>query len=68
MMLSKENWLAKKLRPHIGHNIACGCYGNADAPADICIECEDCGEVLVSAESYGEPECQTVCTGISSTV
>lgn len=55
-MISEENWLAEKLRPHIGHNLVCVPYGSADAPADICIECEDCGAVVVSAEDYGEPE------------
>ena len=42
----------ERLRPHIGHNIVCVCYGNRDDPADICIECEDCCEVLVSAETF----------------
>lgn len=27
------------------------CYGNVNDPDDICIECEDCNEVLVSGES-----------------
>lgn len=51
-MLDEKNWIAKKLRPHIGHKISCVYYGDADNPADVCIECEDCGEVLVSAEDY----------------
>ena len=42
----------EKLKPHVGHKIACVCYGNADDPWDICIECEDCNEVLVSAETF----------------
>lgn len=54
-MISEENWLAEKLRPHIGHNLVCVRYGSADAPADICVECEDCREVLVSAEDYNKP-------------
>lgn len=37
------------LRPHIGHNVVCVCYGKGEEPVDICIECEDCNEVLVSA-------------------
>lgn len=40
-----------KLKPHIGHDIVCVCYGNPEDPVDICIECETCGEVLVSAET-----------------
>ncbi len=49
-----DNWMAKKLLPHVGHNIACVTYGNSDDPADICIECEDCCTVLVSAEDFNE--------------
>lgn len=46
-----------KLRPHIGHNIVCVCYGNdGEDPVDICIECEDCNEVLISAETFDEEE------------
>lgn len=47
-----ENLLWKKLKPHIGHRVVCVCYGDFEDPCDICIECEDCGEVLVSAEDY----------------
>lgn len=41
----------ERLRPHIGHKIVCVYYGYKYAPSDICIECEDCNEVLISAES-----------------
>ena len=44
----------KKLKPHIGHKIVCVAYGDLDYPADICIECEDCNEVLISAEAFEE--------------
>ena len=44
--------MRERLRPHIGHRIVCVCYGDPDDPADICIECEDCCEVLVSAETF----------------
>ena len=47
-----KNHMHDKLKNHIGHNIVCIAYGDIDNPADICIECEDCGEVLVSAEDY----------------
>lgn len=41
------------LRPHIGHEIVCVCYGkDGEDPVDICIECEDCGTVLISSEAY----------------
>lgn len=48
----RTNYMFDKLKPHIGHNIVCVYYGDKDNPADICIECEDCCEVLVSAETY----------------
>ena len=50
----KNNYMFKKLKPHIGHNITCVAYGDINNPADICIECEDCCEVLISAEDYVE--------------
>ncbi|TRZ51292.1 MAG: hypothetical protein D4S01_05105 [Dehalococcoidia bacterium] len=37
------------LRAHIGHKIACVCYGaDGEDPENIALECEDCSEVLVS--------------------
>ena len=51
------NWMYKTLKPHIGHNIVCVAYGDGENPVvDICIECEDCNEVLISAESFDEEE------------
>lgn len=47
-----RNWMWDKLRPHIGHAIVCGCYGVPGDPADICIECETCNCVLISAEDF----------------
>ena len=49
-----DNPMKKKLLPHYGHKIVCVIYGDEDDPSDVCIECEDCGEVLVSAEDYEE--------------
>lgn len=52
-----KNYMYEKLRPHIGHNITCVYYGKKNEdPVDICIECEDCNEVLISAEDFGEEE------------
>ena len=40
-----------KLRTHTGHKITCVCYGdNNTDPCNISIECEDCNEVLYSAD------------------
>ena len=46
-----DSYLRDKLMPHRGHNIACVSYGDWDDPVDICIECEDCGCVLISTEN-----------------
>jgi len=50
------NYMAQKLKEHIGHHISCVRYGSADDPDDICIECDDCYEVLVSAEDFENDE------------
>ena len=50
------NWMYEKLKPHIGHDVVCVAYGDVDDPIDICIECETCMEVLVSAEDYNDDE------------
>lgn len=47
-----KNYMYEKLKNHIGHNIVCVAYGDIKNPHDICIECEDCNEVLVSAENF----------------
>lgn len=51
-MINNNNLVAEKLIRHIGHNIVCVFYGDREHPSDICIECEDCSEVLISAEDY----------------
>lgn len=50
----KRNWMYEKLQQHIGHTVVCVCYGDFEEPDDICIECEDCNEVLISAEEFDE--------------
>jgi len=49
-----NNWMAKKLLPHVGHGISCVTYGDSNDPDDICIECEDCCAELVSAEDFNK--------------
>lgn len=44
--------LWNKLKAHRGHGISLVSYGDWDDPEDICLECEDCGEVLISARDY----------------
>lgn len=53
--LNNYNWntvLWNKLKAHIGHDISIVLYGNADDPANICLECNDCNEVLIDAGIY----------------
>lgn len=40
------------LKNHFGHRVVIACYGNARCPSDVCLECEDCGEVIVDAGLY----------------
>lgn len=54
-----KNYMYEKLKEHIGHDIVCVAYGNIDNPNDICIECEDCNEVLISAETFEEEQEKT---------
>lgn len=48
----RENYMYEKLKQHVGHDVVCVAYGDVEEPIDICIECEECGMVLVSAEDY----------------
>ena len=44
----------RDLRVHIGHKIACVCYGcKGEDPENIAIECETCNEVLLD---FNRPE------------
>ena len=52
------NWLFEKLKPHIGHKIVCVSYGDSNEPVDICIECVDCCEVLLSSETFDYEEAE----------
>lgn len=40
------------LKKHRGHTVNIVSYGDWDNPQDICLECEDCGEVVLDAEIY----------------
>ena len=47
-----DNLLWEILLEHRGHNVRIVSYGNVDDPADVCLECEDCNEVILDAEIY----------------
>lgn len=44
------------LKKHRGHKVNIVSYGDSDDPVDVCLECEDCDEVVLDAELY------TLCT------
>lgn len=39
-------------KKHRGHQVYITSYGDPEHPANICLECEDCGEVVLDAELY----------------
>lgn len=40
------------LKKHYGHHVEIAFYGDAEDPADICLECTDCSEVILDAGIY----------------
>ena len=48
--------MRKILKPHIGHHIVCVYYGKFEDPHEVCIECEDCNQVLMSEISISADE------------
>ena len=50
-----KNYMFEKLLQHRGHTLECVSYGDLDDPVDVCVECVDCNEVLVSAEDFNDP-------------
>lgn len=44
--------LWNELKKHRGHKVSIVSYGDWDNPTDICLECEDCNEVVLDAELY----------------
>lgn len=47
-----DQMLWDMLKSHIGHQVRIVAYGDTDDPMDICLECEECGEVILDAEIY----------------
>lgn len=47
-----DNLLWDKLLQHRGHNVVIVLYGDANNPANVTLECEDCNEVILDAELY----------------
>lgn len=40
------------LKKHRGHHVSIVYYGDWDIPCSICLECDDCSEVVIDAELY----------------
>lgn len=51
LAVSPELFEFNKLRDHIGHAIACVCYGDDENVWNVAVECEDCGVVLCDADN-----------------
>lgn len=47
-----NNLLWERLAAHRGHSVSIVSYGDKDSPSDVCLECEDCNEVILDAELY----------------
>lgn len=50
--IENENELRRRLLEHQGHDVTVVAYGDPDNPADVCLECEDCGCVVLDSELY----------------
>jgi len=47
-----NNLLWDALKKHFGHSVEIAVYGNPKDPADVCLECKDCNEVILDGELY----------------
>ena len=52
MEFDYNNLLWDILRKHINHRVHIRAYGNYEIDHDICLECDDCGEVILDAGIY----------------
>ena len=50
--MESDEMLWDMLKSHIGHQVCIAAYGDTDNPMDICLECEECGEVILDAKIY----------------
>lgn len=44
------NYCGGILKSHRGHKVSIVSYGSWEDPVDVCLECEDCNEVILDAE------------------
>lgn len=50
--MDEDKILWDVLKKHIGHNVEIAYYGDKENPANVCLECADCNEVILDAEIY----------------
>ena len=51
---AENEFLWNSLEPHINHDVSIAAYVNRDTgeTVDVCLECNDCGEVILDAETH----------------
>lgn len=52
MDINYDSLLWDILKQHHGHHVYVALYGDEKDPANVCLECEDCGSVVLDAEIY----------------
>jgi len=50
--LNFDSLLWDRLKSHFGHHVVIACYGDVDDPANVSLECEDCGCIILDAGLY----------------
>ena len=45
-----NNYLKEKLLKHRGHNVVIASYGDSNNPQNVCLECEDCNEIILDTD------------------
>jgi len=53
-LLKNDSWKRRLISEHANHHVVIAVYGEKENPADVCLECEDCSNVIISAEDYSE--------------
>ncbi len=51
-----SSWNYTELKRHIGHDIVCVPYGEADNPVNVAVECETCNEVILDYDQEGNDD------------
>jgi len=54
--ISSDATIYEGLSDHVGHNMTVHWYGDPASPVCYSLECETCGEVIISADKQEENE------------